>query len=116
MVVKQERNYFREADTGKTAARGSKTVSKVLRILSRFIEGKCGAKVDGYRHVGSKGQTDPCPGVSHSHLADSGQSLLLEGQFRPHQGMLCPQGLFPELRDKLEKRKSIESLRSDGGS
>lgn len=50
------------------------TVSKMLEIFPGLYR----AQVGGYVQVGSKGQTDHCVGVSHTGLADSGQSLLLE--------------------------------------
>ena len=38
--------------------------------------------------------------------------LVRGGSFGSHQGMLCPQGLLPEPRDKLERRTQQESLKS----
>lgn len=52
--------------------------------------------------VGRKGQVNHCLEVNHGvGLAGSGWSFLLEGgSFSFQQGMLCPQGLLPEIRDK----------------
>lgn len=67
-----------EAHTGKTTAI-SKTVPQSAENTYRFVIGKCGTKVGGYRQLGGKGQANHCLGWVMWGLAGSGQSLLLEG-------------------------------------
>lgn len=43
----------------------SNIVSKVLKILLVFVEGKCRTKVSGYEQMGNKGQVDHCLGLNH---------------------------------------------------
>lgn len=55
--------------------------------------------------VGTEGQVRRGLGVSH---VGSGWlravTVARGGSFSPHQGMRCPLGLLPELRDKLARR------------
>lgn len=55
--------------------------------------------------AGSEGQTDHCLGVNH--MGSCWLKAVLSawrGSFSAHHGMLCWQGLLPEIRDKLERR------------
>lgn len=80
-----------EVHTGKAVDEGL----QVLKLLPRFVEGKCGAKVSGSPWVGF----DPCLAVSQGWgLAGSRQTSPLQGTVS-----VLSHGL-PVVRDKLGRR------------
>ena len=80
----------------------SKTVSKVLKILLGLSKENV-----GQREVGTCRRMVRLITALESITAGIeglGQSLLLEGIILvPQYRMLCPQGILPELTDKLER-------------
>lgn len=89
-LVKQEVRLS-EVHTRKAVDEGL----QVLKLLPRFVEGKCGAKVSGSPWVGF----DPCLAVRQGWgLAGSRQASPLQGTV----SVLC-HGL-PVVRDKLGRR------------
>ena len=89
---------------GRPWTQGSKTVSRVVKRLPGLSQESMGQGSVGYTQVGSKGQADHCLGVHHIVLLLAAVLPAPGGSFGSLYWMLCPQGLLPELRDKLEGR------------
>lgn len=64
VVVKPEGSYFSEANAGRHRTSGSRSVSRVLKVLLGAHQENVGA-MNGYKQVSSKGHVDHYLGVGH---------------------------------------------------
>lgn len=72
-----------------------------LIIFPGLYKESVGKQASGYVQVGRKGQAITSRSQSHGLRWLRAVLIAWQGSFHPPHGLLCLQGLLPELRDKL---------------